>query len=91
MNKADLIIDVYNCTDVSKAKAAEIVNIMLDVFKERLVNEGELALHGIGTFTVVQRAARTVHNSQTGEKFDVPERKGVRFKVSQTLKTALNS
>lgn len=48
-----------------------------------------IQLPGIGTFKVVERAARTGRNPRTGEAIHIPARRQVKFTVSKSLSEAL--
>lgn len=50
----------------------------------------EVSLGGFGKFVVCKKAARQCRNPRTGESFEVPERKGVKFKPASNLKSIVN-
>ena len=54
------------------------------------VSKGEGArLPGVGSFSVVKRAARTGRNPQTGKAITIPARKAVKFSVAKGLAESL--
>lgn len=53
------------------------------------LKEGKTVRTDIGSFKVVERAARTCRNPRTGEEISVPARKVVKFTLSKKLKDRL--
>ena len=51
----------------------------------------EVNLNGVGKLVPKRKPARMSRNPQTGAQVQVPERNAVVFKLSSTLKTAVNS
>lgn len=90
MNKADLIERVAAVADISKAKAGDAVNGMLDEITKSLAKGTDVALIGFGTFKVSKRKARTGRNPQTGAEIRVPACNVPSFKAGKPLKTAVN-
>ena len=88
MNKADIVNKIYseNPGDFkSKAAAERAVNGTFSAI-EAALSEGEsVSLVGFGSFTVKERAARTVKNIQTGETMSVPAKCVVRFRAGKRL------
>ena len=50
------------------------------------MNEGKTVRTGLGTFKIVERAARTGRNPNTGEALEIPAQKTVKFTPSKWLK-----
>lgn len=90
MNKAQLVKYVAQQAVILHASAEMAVNAMVDVLVRALVNDGRVAVAGLGVFTKVFRAPRTVRNPQTGEPIDVPASNTVKFRPSAALKEAVN-
>ncbi|MDQ7011692.1 MAG: HU family DNA-binding protein, partial [Mariprofundaceae bacterium] len=59
MNKADLINHVAASAGLNKSAAADAVEAVLSGVTGALRNGDSVSLVGFGTFSVVQRAART--------------------------------
>lgn len=53
------------------------------------LNEGKTVKTDIGSFKVVERAARKCRNPRTGEEITVPARKVVKFTPSKKIKDRL--
>lgn len=90
MTKMELIEELAVRVELSRAKAGRVVDTLCEVIGERLQAGESVALPPLGRFIPVHRAARKARNPQTGEQVDVPERVGVRFQASATLKRRLN-
>lgn len=90
MNKTELARNVADKTGLTIAAAGEAVNAVIESVLGALENGEEVALLGFGTFKVVERAARTGRNPQTGEEIEVPASKSITFKVSKSLKEKFN-
>ncbi len=87
MKKEDLVNIVSKATGLSKAKALDAINAMLDGMKEGIVKDGKLVLVGFGTFEVKKKKARKGRNPRTGKPINIPAKKYVRFKAGKALKT----
>ena len=92
MTKKDLIFLLQDeFKKVQKKEMDEIVNHALEAIHDALVQGEEVAIAGFGKFMVVDRQARKGRNPSSGEEIDIPASKAVRFKVSKTLKDAVNN
>jgi DNA-binding protein HU-beta len=90
MNKLDLIAAVAQETDISKAKATEVVEAVFGAIEKSLKAKEEVRLVGFGTFVTAARDASKGRNPRTGEEIDIPASNSVRFKAGKTLKDAVN-
>jgi DNA-binding protein HU-beta len=90
MNKLDLIATVAQETDISKAKATEVVEAVFGAIEKSLKSKEEVRLVGFGTFVTAAREASKGRNPRTGEEIDIPASISVRFKAGKTLKDAVN-
>ncbi len=90
MNKMDLISSVAETADLSKAKAAEVVDAVFGAIEKSLKSKEEVRLVGFGTFVTAAREASKGRNPRTGEEIDIPASNSVRFKAGKTLKDAVN-
>ena len=90
MKKADLARRIADELGLTKAKAEEAVDAVLDEVKQ-VLSEGEtLTLRRFGIFRVRGERARPGRNPKTGEGADVPARRAVRFKAGKHFKDAIN-
>jgi DNA-binding protein HU-beta len=90
VNKLDLIATVAQETDISKAKAAEVVDAVFGAIEKSLKQKEEVRLVGFGTFVTAAREASKGRNPRTGEEIAIPASTSVRFKAGKTLKDAVN-
>ena len=92
MNKSEMADKLAGKADVSKAKAAEIIDhifstkdgegiIAVELDAGRKVN-----ITGFGSFTTKSRAARTGRNPATGETIQIPAKKYAHFSAAKGLK-----
>jgi DNA-binding protein HU-beta len=90
VNKLDLIATVAQETDISKAKATEVVDAVFGAIEKSLKQKEEVRLVGFGTFVTAAREATKGRNPRTGEEIAIPASTSVRFKAGKTLKDAVN-
>ena len=93
MNKSELIQYVADEAELSRAKAASIVNLLFDPSSgviAKSIKKGEVVtLTGFGTFEQRKRGARTFRNPQTGEPVKAKASKVPAFRAGATLKTTI--
>jgi len=90
MNKQDLIDAVASATDISKAKAKDVIDALLEAIKKSVKAGKSVQLVGFGTWKRAARKARTGRNPQTGKKITIAARKVVRFVVGKEFKDLVN-
>jgi len=86
----DLVADVVEQTDLSKAKATEVVDAVFGAIEAALKRKEEVRLVGFGTFGTAERKAAIGRNPRTGEEIQIAASTSVRFKPGKTLKDAVN-
>ncbi len=89
MNKAELTTSVAKNTQLSKAKAAEVINATLDAIKGSLKKGQKVSLIGFGSFLVRNRKARKGRNPKTGQEITIKARKVPAFSAGAELKKSL--
>ncbi|MGA1108192.1 MAG: HU family DNA-binding protein [Pseudomonadales bacterium] len=90
MNKQELIDNMADSADISKAAAGRALDAMISSISGALKKGDSLTLVGFGTFSVRSRAARTGRNPKTGETIQIKAAKGPALKAVNALKDALN-
>jgi DNA-binding protein HU-beta len=85
MNKTELIDAIAKQASLSKVDARKFLNAFLSVTSSSLIGGDKVTLFGFGTFSVVERIARTGRNPLTGAALQVPAKKVVRFKAGAEL------
>ena len=95
MNKVELVSAVVekmanDGVKVTKKDMTTYVDAMVDVIKESMISGEDVKIANFGTFTVVERAARTGVNPQHPEvKIEIPASRAPKFKASGVLKSAI--
>ena len=90
MNKNDLVNEIAENCDMTKADAGRALDCFTEVVKKALKKGDTVSLVGFGTFSVRKRAARTGRNPRTGENIKIKASKVPGFKAGKALKDALN-
>jgi len=90
MRKPELTAAIAEKADITKDKAGEVLNALLDCITDAVSKDDNVALIGFGTFEVRARAERQGKNPQTGEPLTIAASKNVAFKAGKALKEAVN-
>jgi DNA-binding protein HU-beta len=90
MNKGQLIDNIAESADISKAAASRALDAFIDTVTNALVEGDNVSLIGFGSFSVKERAARTGRNPQTGNEIQIAAAKVPAFKAGKSLKDAIN-
>jgi DNA-binding protein HU-beta len=85
----ELIAAVAEDTDLSRAKATEVVDSVFNAIEQALKGKDDVRLVGFGTFATAERKAGTGRNPRTGETMQIAASTTVRFKPGKTLKDAV--
>ena len=93
MNKSELIQLVAEEAELSRVKAASIVNLLFDpvdgVIAKSVKKGDTVSLTGFGTFEQRKRGARTFRNPQTGAPVKAKAAKVPAFRAGATLKSTV--
>ena len=89
MNKAQLVEEIQKLLgkEASKACAERALNAVLDAIKAGVKKQKKVQLIVFGTFSVVNRKARTGMNPQTKEKIKIKASKAIKFKAGSAFKS----
>jgi DNA-binding protein HU-beta len=90
VNKNELVDEIAEAADISKAAAARALDATLNGIVNSLKKADPVVLVGFGTFVVRDRAARVGRNPRTGEPLQIAAAKVPAFKPGKALKEALN-
>ena len=90
MNKTELIEEIANAADLSKADAARALDAFVDAVTKSLKKKKPVVIVGFGSFDVVKRKARTGRNPQTGETLKIKASTAPKFKAGKSLRDAVN-
>ena len=89
MTKAQFISKVASKSGLSQKDTNEVIQAALDTLTEVLVEKGNIAFVGFGSFSTVEKAARDVRIPTSGKIVHVPAKSAVKFKVGKALKEAV--
>lgn len=90
MNKNELIAEIADRCELTKAKAAEVVDSFIEVVTKSLSKGKEVRLVGFGTFTTVKRKATEGRNPRTGAVIKIAASNQPKFKPGKALKDTVN-
>ena len=90
MNKADLIDAMAKGGQITKTQAEKSLSALADAIRAGLAKGEKVVLPGIGSFSCVQRKARTGRNPGTGKEISIPSKTVVKFSPSAAVKEQLN-
>lgn len=85
MNKAQLIDAIASKTSMTKADSGKALGALTDALTDSMKKGDRISFPGFGTFSVVERKARTGRNPRTGEAITIKAKKVVKFKPSSKL------
>jgi len=89
MKKAEFIDAVASKAELSKKDVNSVIEAAIETITEALKDGKSVSFIGFGSFTTVDRAARTARVPGTDKVVDVPATKAVKFKVGKQLKDAV--
>ena len=90
MRKVEIVNRIADEIDITKVKAEEAVDAVLDELKDSLCRGESVVLRRFGTFQVREKDERLGRNPKTGEEAKIPARRVVRFKSGKYFKDAIN-
>ncbi|HLL18520.1 MAG TPA: HU family DNA-binding protein [Rubrivivax sp.] len=90
MNKANLVEQVAETADLSKAEATRAVDAVISSVIKALKEGDNVTVVGFGTFQVRERAARSGRNPKTGDTIQINASKNPSFKAGKALRDAVN-
>ena len=88
MNKTDLVNEIAAKAKLNKVDAKAALDAVLESIAQALSNDDKVQLIGFGTFSVMEKEARTGINPRTKEKIEIPARKVLIQNLPQFLKPA---
>jgi DNA-binding protein HU-beta len=85
MSKAALI-EVVKSVGITKQQSESVLTAVNEVISHELRANGKFEWYGLGTFSVLETAARKGRNPQTGEEIDIAAGRRIKFKPCKSLK-----
>ena len=86
MNKLELIQALKDATNLSRSRAAAVVNIFFSEMATALANGDRVEIRGLCSFFVKEYGAYTGRNPKTGKKVKIKPKKLPFFKPGKELK-----
>ena len=86
MNKSELVTLVAEKTGFSKKDTEKTIDTMFTAIADVMAAGGKMQISGFGTFETKERAARTGHNTRTGEEIAIAAATMPVFKPGKVLK-----
>ena len=86
MIKVDIVNEVSAAANITKVKAEQAVEAVLEAMKGSMQRGERIELRGFGTFEVKTREEREARNPKTGESVKVPKRRVPYFRPGKELK-----
>lgn len=90
MTKAELVMAMADRAGLSKAQAKDALDAFVASVSTSLKAGQEVRVVGFGSFVPVKRPPGLARNPRTGETVKRKASKTCRFRVGDTLKSALN-
>jgi len=91
MNKAELVADIAERAELTKADAGRALDALIDSIGSALKKGDAVMVVGFGTFQVRTRAARDGRNPRTGESLKIAAATIPAFKPGAGLKALVNT
>jgi len=90
MKKADLVDVVAQQRNLPRPQVEATIDALMEAVAEGLSRGERIDLRGFGAFAVVESAARTGRNPQTGEAIQIAARRVPKFKAGKELRDRVN-
>ena len=87
--KTDLVEDVAQETNLTKTKARQAVDALLESLSKELSSGSKVTLTGFGTFQIKEQKSKKGRNPQTGEVMTIPSKNVVKFNPGKSLRNIL--
>ena len=90
LTKIQIAQKIANDCGFMRGEAAEIVEKLLDIMKEKLIAGEDVMISGFGKWIVKSKHARRGRNPQTGKEIVLDARRVVTWSYSPVLKAVVN-
>jgi DNA-binding protein HU-beta len=85
MIKVDIVNEVSSAANITKVKAEQAVEAVLDAMKGSMQRGERIELRGFGVFQVKPRKRGIGRNPRTGKEVKIPPGRTIRFKPGKDL------
>ena len=86
MIKADIVNKVAEMSEISRVKAAQAVDTVIEGLRNALARGQRIELRGFGVFQVKQRKKGIGRNPKTGVEVPIAPRRVMTFRASQIMR-----
>ena len=90
LTKGDMYSGLYGQMGYSRQGAAELINSVFDIIKQKLCSNHNVRLSGFGNFLLKDKKPRRGRNPQTGRAITIKGRRVMTFCPSPVLKKKVN-
>jgi integration host factor subunit alpha len=90
LTKAEIAETIHQELGFPKNRSAEILELMLELIKNKLENGEDVLISGFGKFCVKQKQERRGRNPATGQNMMLSKRRVVTFRCSHLLRERIN-
>lgn len=90
MEKSELVTVIAKKANITKAKAKELFEAIIETLQKALIKGEVISLKNFGTLCVTTSKERIGRNPKTGEVVSIPACRKVKFKTSKHLKSTIN-
>lgn len=80
LNKSDLVKALASATGSTQGEAQGQIDTIFQTIQSALKSGGKVSIHGFGTFSTKERAARMGRNPATGASIQIEATTNVKFK-----------
>ena len=91
LNKQQLTAKVAADTGLTKVDAEKAIKAAVGAISSELSGGGSVTLIGFGTFSIMNRKARSGKNPRTGASIKIPAKKVPKFKPGKDLREMVAS
>jgi integration host factor subunit alpha len=88
--KSDLVKAVAEANGFPRNKSAELIEVLIDLVKSKIVAGEDVLISGFGKFCVKKKRERRGRNPATGEDMILESRRVVTFKCSGKLRDKIS-
>jgi integration host factor subunit alpha len=90
LTKANIVDAIHREVGFPKNRSAEVLEILLELVKNKLQSGEDVLISGFGKFCVKEKKERRGRNPATGEDIILEARRVITFRCSHLLRRKLN-
>ena len=90
LTKASIVDAIHQELGFPKNRSAELLELLLELMKNKLQNNENVLISGFGKFCVKQKKQRRGRNPATGENMTLARRRVITFRCSHLLRKKIN-